>query len=126
MLATGTIGSAREFGTIIGFPVEQNILHLRQDVGTLDRGTGHDRQQCARAHQEQQDERQQSTIAQEHDTSLQHAKSVLPDANTIALFGQYSNNKSIRPAFEPRIPNTKDKDQENGGSPSSRATGLQR
>ena len=30
------------------------------------------------------------------------------------------------PAFEPRIPNTKDKDQENGGSPSSRATGLQR
>jgi len=34
-----------------------------------------------------------------------------------------SNNKT---AFEPRIPNTKDKDQENGGSPSSRATGLQR
>ena len=70
MLATGTIGSAREFGTIIGFPVEQNILHLRQDVGTLDRGTGHDRQQCARAHQEHPDERQQSTRAKEEQKNM--------------------------------------------------------
>eukprot|EP00964_Phaeocystis_antarctica_P101020 scaffold66552_cov71-Phaeocystis_antarctica.AAC.1 len=46
---------------------------IGRDFRTLDRGTGQDRQQCARAHQEQQDERQQSTIAREHDASTSEA-----------------------------------------------------
>ena len=56
---------------------------------------------------------------QEHDTSLQHAKSVLPSKHNCLI-----EPVTYKTAFEPRIPNTKDKDQENGG-PSSRATGLQ-
>ena len=35
MLATGTIGSAQEFGTIIGFPVEQNILDTCAKMSAL-------------------------------------------------------------------------------------------
>eukprot|EP00964_Phaeocystis_antarctica_P164594 scaffold142991_cov130-Phaeocystis_antarctica.AAC.6 len=78
---------------------------IGRDFRTLDRGTGHDRQQCARAHQEQQDERQQSTIAQEHDTSFQHAKSVLPSKHNCLI-----EPVTYKTAFEPRIPNTKDKE----------------
>merc|ERR1740117_263673 len=50
---------------------------------TISASTGQDRQQCARAHQEQQDERQQSTIAQEH--RLSHTRSVFRQQTTAKL-----------------------------------------
>eukprot|EP00964_Phaeocystis_antarctica_P106811 scaffold71610_cov80-Phaeocystis_antarctica.AAC.1 len=35
MIATGTIGSAQEIGTIIGFPVQQNIVDTRAEISAL-------------------------------------------------------------------------------------------